>query len=203
MALTGALVLRQAILDAIRKPMADEDNQSDTPTNRMQSWARNSTIYRLGRQMMTEKQLSDAISRKAKQKFEDISQAQVRALADLAVKFGYEQGGLNDVAYAEISVRSGVRSGRSKRIMAQKLAIKGIDRETAVTALEGSDDLVAAINFARKRAFGPFRRGDADEKRYNKEMSAFARNGFGFELGRSVLAMSREEAETLLDERRS
>ncbi|WP_160003259.1 recombination regulator RecX [Rhizobium sp. 18055] len=183
--------------------MADEDVQSDTPTPRMQSWARNSTIYRLGRQMLTEKQLFDAISRKAKQKFEGISQAQIRALADLAVKFGYDQGGLNDVAYAEISVRSGVRSGRSKRIIAQKLSIKGVDRETAVTALEESDDLAAAIIFARKRAFGPFRRLGADEKRYAKEMSAFARNGFGFEMGRSVLGMSRDEAETLLAERQS
>lgn len=49
---------------------------------------------------------------------------------------------------------------------------------------ESDDDLVAAINFARKRAW-PFRREEADDKRYNKEMSAFARNGFGFELGRS------------------
>lgn len=44
----------------------------ETPTSRMLSWARNSTIYRLERRMMTEKQLSDAIAKKAKQKFEDI-----------------------------------------------------------------------------------------------------------------------------------
>jgi regulatory protein len=183
--------------------MVDEDVQSDIPTTRMQSWARNSTIYRLGRQMMTEKQLFDAISRKAKQKFEGISQGQVKALADLAVKFAYDQGGLNDVAYAEISVRSGVRNGRSKRMIAQKLSIKGVDRETVATALEDSDDLAAAIIFARKRAFGPFRRETADEKRYAKEMSAFARNGFGFEVGRSVLGMSRDEAESVLEETRS
>jgi regulatory protein len=70
-------------------------------------------------------------------------------------------------------------------------------------ALEDSDDLVAAIIFARKRAFGPFRRDEPDEKRYAKEMSAFARNGFGFEVGRSVLGLTRDEAETLLDERRT
>lgn len=66
------------------------------------------------------------------------------------------RAGLNDTVHAEISVCP-ARSGRSKRIMAQKLAIKGIDRETAVMALEESDDLVAAINFVRKRAFSPFR----------------------------------------------
>ncbi|MGH6808686.1 MAG: hypothetical protein ACREEJ_17875, partial [Ensifer adhaerens] len=50
---------------------------SDTPTARMLSWARNSAVYRLERQMMTEKQLFDAITRKARQKFEDISQEQL------------------------------------------------------------------------------------------------------------------------------
>ncbi len=183
--------------------MVEDDAQSDIPTTRMQSWARNSTIYRLGRQMLTERQLFDAISRKAGQKFEGISDAQVKALADLAVKFAYDQGALNDVAYAEISARAGQRNGRSKRMIAQKLSIKGVDRETVTAALEDSDDLVAAIIFARKRAFGPFRRDEPDEKRYAKEMSAFARNGFGFEVGRSVLGLTRDDAETLLDERRT
>jgi regulatory protein len=53
--------------------MVEDDTQSDIPTTRMQSWARNSAIYRLGRQMLTERQLFDAISRKAGQKFEGIS----------------------------------------------------------------------------------------------------------------------------------
>ncbi|MGO6907795.1 recombination regulator RecX, partial [Rhizobium ruizarguesonis] len=55
--------------------MTDEAVPSDIPTSRMLSWARNSTVYRLERRMMTEKQLFDAITRKAKEKFEDISAA--------------------------------------------------------------------------------------------------------------------------------
>lgn len=171
---------------------------SDIPTPRMLSWARNSTIYRLQRQMLTEKQLSDAIARKAREKFEAISPAQIKVLVELAVKFGYDNKALDDVAYAEIATRSSVRSGRSRRAIAQRLAVKGIDRETASVALEATDDLYAAVVFARKRAFGPFRSGDLDDKRKAKELSAFARGGFGFALGKRVFEMSLDEAEEIL-----
>ena len=175
---------------------------SDTPTPRMLTWAKNSTLYRLERQMLTEKQLSDAIRRKAKEKFDGITEAQIRACADFAVKFAYEVGGLDDTAYAGIATRSGVRSGRSKRAIAQRLAVKGIARETATAALEEADDLYAAVVMARKRAFGPFRKIDPDEKRQAKELSAFARGGFGFDLAKRVFGMSLEDAEEILVSRR-
>jgi regulatory protein len=164
----------------------------------MLAWARNSTIYRLERKMMTEKQLFDAITRKAKQKFEGISDAQIQAVADFAVKFAYDQNALNDVAYAQISTRSAVRSGKSRKAIAYKLASKGINGDTAVAALDATNDLFAAIIFARKRGFGPFRKGELDDKRKAKELAAFARNGFGFEIGKTIFNMSREEAEELL-----
>ncbi|MBB3544847.1 recombination regulator RecX [Rhizobium sp. BK661] len=178
--------------------MSNEPTPSDIPTARMLSWARNSTIYRLERQMMTERQLFDAIIRKAKQKFTDINEAQLKAIANFAVAFAYEHAGLNDTAYAEIRTRSGVRSGRSKRHIAQKLSQKGVDGEVITAALDEADDLLAAVVLARKRAFGPFRRGDGDRDRVTKEMAAFARNGFSFDIGRAVLGMSREEAEDVM-----
>ncbi|KQV81815.1 recombination regulator RecX [Rhizobium sp. Root1220] len=183
--------------------MTDDEVQTDIPTARMLSWARNSAIYRLGRRMMTEKQLFDAIARKARQKFEGINALQVEAVADSAVKFAYGQGALNDVAYAEMSTRAGVRNGKSKRVIAQRLSLKGIDREIATAALEDSDDLFAAVVFARKRSFGPFRRDAPDDKQRAKEVSAFARNGFGFEIGRAVLEMTRDGAEGLIETKRS
>jgi regulatory protein len=175
---------------------------SDTPTPRMLSWSKNSTIYRLGRQMLTEKQLSDAIRRKAKEKFEDITEAQTKAVVEHAVKLAYELGGLDDKAYAGVATRSSVRSGRSKRAIAQRLAVKGIDRETVAVALEEADDLYAAVVLARKRAFGPFRKVDLDEKRTAKELSAFARGGFGFDLAKKIFSMSNEDAEEILLSRR-
>lgn len=182
----------------------DKDNPApgaDTgqPTARMLAWARNSAAYRLSRRMMTEKQLADAIRKKAKDKFEDISDAQLQALAESALTFGRDIRALDDAAYAETAARSALRSGRSKRATARKLAEKGVDRETAALATEESDDLYAAVVFARKRAFGPFRRVALDEARKAKELSAFARQGFGFEIGKKVVGLSEEEAGEILD----
>ncbi|NKN07919.1 recombination regulator RecX [Rhizobium laguerreae] len=178
--------------------MTDETVPSDIPTSRMLSWARNSAIYRLERRMMTEKQLFDAITRKAKEKFEGISAAQLKAIADFAVKFAYDNKVLDDSAYAEISTCSAVRGGKSKRAIAQKLAAKGVSSDKVEAALEEADDLYAAAIFARKRAFGPFRRVELDEKRKAKELSAFARNGFSFDIGRKVFDMSFEDAEEII-----
>ncbi|PCK84819.1 recombination regulator RecX [Rhizobium sophoriradicis] len=178
--------------------MTDETDPSDIPTSRMLSWARNSAIYRLERRMMTEKQLFDAITRKAREKFEDISAGQLKAVADFAVKFAYDNKLLDDGAYAEISTRSAVRGGKSKRAIAQKLAAKGVASDKVEAALGEADDLYAATIFARKRAFGSFRRVELDDKRKAKELSAFARNGFSFEIGRKVFDMSVEEAEEVI-----
>lgn len=178
------------------------DEPSDIPTPRMLAWAKNSTLYRLGRQMLTEKQLSDAIRRKARQKFEGISEAQVRACAEFAVKFAYDVGGLDDTSYAEVATRSSMRSGRSKRAIAQRLSVKGIARETVASALEDADDLYAAVVLARKRGFGPFRKVDLDDKRMAREFSAFARGGFGYDLARKIFDMTRDDAEEILFTRR-
>ena len=176
----------------------DEAPIETVPTKRMLSWARNSTIYRLERKMMTERQLFDAIAKKAQTKFEGISAEQVQALAESAVKFAYEIHAIDDKNFAEITTRSAVRNGKSKRVIAQKLSIKGVDKETALAALDETNDLYAAVVLARKRRFGPFRRETADEKRKAKELSAFARGGFSFELCKRVYDMTEEDAETIL-----
>lgn len=177
----------------------DDSAPADTPTPRMFAWARNSTIYRLGRRMHTERQLFDAIARKAREKFQSISEAQVKALADSAVNFASENKLLDDKVFAEISSRSGMRSGKSQRAIAQKLTQKGVAKELAASAAAEVDDLYAAVVLARKRAFGPFRKVELDEKRKGKELSAFARAGFSFEIGRVVFGMGLNEAQDVLE----
>jgi regulatory protein len=175
-----------------------EDIADIPPTARMLSWARNSAAYRLSKAMMSEKQLRDAIRRKALQKFEDITGTQVDALADAAARFGYEQKALDDHAFAEASVRSGSRGGKSRRAIALKLSSKGIDAELAHEAIAAADDFHAALVYARRRGLGPFRRRDKDGNIFAKEIASLARNGFGYDIGRRVLSLSREEAEDLL-----
>src|SRR5690606_37386114 len=135
----------------------------------MLSWARNSAAYRLSRRMMTERELAEAIKRKAKQKFEGISDEQLAVLAAAAVDYGHLMHALDDRSYAEVKVRTSVRNGKSKRAIAQKLSEKGIDRDTVEQSLAGADDLRAGLAFAGKRGFGAFRRVVLDEKRKARE----------------------------------
>lgn len=183
--------------------MFDEDvvAESTAASARMLAWARNSAAYRLSRRMMTERELVDAVKRKARQKFEGITEEQLAAVSAAAVEYGRLIHALDDKSYAQVAVRSAVRSGRSRRAISRRLAQKGIDRQIVEDAVDVADDLLAALAFARKRAFGPFRRLPLDEKRTAREFAAFARNGFSFEIGKAILSMDREEAETILAER--
>lgn len=167
-------------------------------TARMLSWARNSTVYRLSRRMMSERELADAIKRKAKHKFEHISEDDLQVLVTAALECGRMLGCLDDANYAEIQVRSGVRTGRSRRMLQRKLQEKGIASETAAAALEDVDDLQAALAYARRRGFGPYRREAADDKRIIKELSSFARNGFGSDVARRVIGLTRDDADEMM-----
>lgn len=170
------------------------------PTARMLAWAKNSAAYRLSKRMMTEKQLSEQIARKAREKFEDITAEQVAALSAEAIAFGYRMKALDDNAYAEIRTRSSQRAGKSKKAIRQTLVQKGVAREIADEAVSEANDLVAAIVYARRRAFGPFRRAELDDRQKAKELSAFARQGFAFEIGIRIFRMNRDEAESLLQD---
>ncbi len=181
-----------------RPPEVSEEERASAPTPRMLAWTRNATLSRLERRMMTEKELGEAIVKNAKTKFQDITDEQLRAVSAAAVALAYEQKALDDGAYARQKTQSAIRNGKSKRFIAQALSAKGVDAEVAASALQDTDDLYSAVVFARKRGFGPFRRGEADEKRKAKELSALARNGFGFSIGNAVFEMSAEEADALL-----
>ncbi len=175
----------------------DAEDQATGVTARMLSWARNSAIYRLSRRMMSERELADAIKRKAKQKFEGISDEDLQVLATTALECGRTLGCLDDENYAEIKVRSGIRTGRSRRMLQRKLQEKGIASEIAAAALQDIDDLHAALAYARRRGFGPYRREDADEKRTIKELSSFARNGFSQDVARRVIGLTRDDADEM------
>lgn len=168
-------------------------------TEQMLTWGRNFALFRLKQRDMSEHELLVALKRKAVTKFPGITEECALSLAQQTVSYCRDLRLLNDSNYADIKVRSGVSSGKSRRRIEMKLQEKGVDVEKVSTALAEFDDTRAAIIFCRKRALGPFRRGDADEARHNRELSALARQGFGFELSRKILNLSYEGANDVLD----
>lgn len=171
--------------------MSDEELREPTP--RMISWAKNSALYRLARKMMSEAELSQAVARKAATKFDGITPDLAKKIAAAAIAHCNELRLLDDVAYAEVKTASSLRAGRSRKRIAMDLSNKGIDPDLILTSLEDADDLAAALNFARRRAFGPYRKVDLDEKRKVKEFSAFARNGFSSDVARKVMTMTNDD----------
>lgn len=177
--------------------LLSDDAEPAGPTPRMLAWARNSSLYRLNRRMMTEHELFEALRRKALTKFEGLTDDIARALAAHGVAFCTEHGFLDDRQYAGIKTESAARSGRSRRRIARDLGLKGVARPLIEEALEEVDDLKSALAFARKRAFGPFRKVEADDKRRAKEFAAFARSGFSGTVARKVLDLREEDLDEL------
>jgi regulatory protein len=177
----------------------NENEPIEQISERMVTWGRNSALYRLNQRDMSEHQLFTALKRKASTKFPGITENCADDLARRTIDYCNELRLLNDDNFAEVKVRSGVSSGKSRRRIAMQLQEKGIDAEKANTALEEVDDTKAIIIFCRKRAFGPFRRGEGDEARNTKELSALVRQGFAFELSKKVLKLQFDEANDILD----
>ena len=119
-----------------------------------------------------------------------------RRVADRLVQLG----ALNDAVFAESRARSLNRAGRSRRAVAAHLAAKGVDAETAQSALpdDPEAELAAAVAHARRRRLGPFRTVAADPARVQKELAGFARAGFSRDVALRALRMDPQDAEDLL-----
>lgn len=121
-------------------------------------------------------------------------------VAELTSEFR-DLGLLDDAGFAASRVASARRKGTSRLKIALGLRAKGVDGELARAAIEqdGTDEMVAALRFCRRRRIGPWRRGDRpDRDGLNREIAMLARQGFATQLGRAVVLLSLEEAEEKL-----
>lgn len=174
---------------------------SDIVNNKSLLWAKRSAVYTLSQRAVSTEALRKKIIERASRKYDGIEEAEAQQLAEAAIAFCRDNGFLNDELFAEYRVAEGVRKGHSKRKIAMTLAEKGIAREDAHVAVSDIEDIEAAINLARKKGYGPWRRAEADQKRLVKEVSAFARNGFSSEMAWRVIRMSTEDVEEIESER--
>ncbi|WP_029057008.1 regulatory protein RecX [Stappia stellulata] len=109
-------------------------------------------------------------------------------------------GLVDDRLYAESKIASERRKGRSTRRIAAVLQTKGISQDMAETLLarDETTDLAAACVAARKKRFGPWRKGEADPERQRKEIASLCRQGFSLALARKVVEATDRDA--LLEE---
>ncbi len=112
---------------------------------------------------------------------------------------------LNDDTYARMRTESLLRRGASTRMIAQKLAAKGIDRDRTDRTLDelredvgGNLDVRAALALAKRRRLGVYRAPEARAAHRDKDMAALGRAGFGYEIARRVV--DAEDPDELLAE---
>ncbi len=131
------------------------------------------------------------------------AQAALRAAIDKIVETHKRTGAINDEAFAEMKVHSLRRSGRSAKMITQKLSQKGLKAPVIAKALSPEDadedpqqaELKAARAMAKRRGLGPFRKAapsDSDDpaliaKRAVKDVTTLARAGFSFDIAKRVL----------------
>jgi regulatory protein len=115
------------------------------------------------------------------------------ALVDALIERYRAAGLLDDRVYAEAKAESLRRRGDSGRAIRAKLALKGVDRDLASTALEQADgespdaEMAAAVALARRRGLGPYRKQEERAEVRTRDLAALARAGFSYDVAQRVV----------------
>lgn len=201
------------------KPATHRSKQKTAPKppkKITESYLHNSGLYYLQRFAASSNHFRSVMMRKIKKscayhKEQNIEECE-KLLDQLITKFEQSQL-LDDQSFARGLVNSLRRRGLSQRAIMTKAAAKGLPAAQTKQALEeldltkydnqGEADFKAAIILARKKRLGPFVNplkeldDDAKEKLKNRHLAAFARAGYGFDISKKIIEMSREDAEEI------
>ncbi|WNG41885.1 RecX family transcriptional regulator [Archangium violaceum] len=154
----------------------------------------NAALHYLKRYSATVSQLKRVLLRKVDRSLRVHGGERTEALGwvDALVEKLVRNGLINDQAYAETKAHSLRASGRSARVIAQKLKLKGVSTEVvaqkvAQATAEVSEDAAARI-WARKKRLGPFRRDPSTRKdNRQRDLAAMARAGFPFAMAKKII----------------
>ena len=178
----------------------DAGNDSRVDAGLIEKWALN---Y-LGRFASSAANLRRVLLRRARRSMmADAEPApDIAPLIDALIVRYRATGLIDDSAYAAAQVRAGLRRGQSLRTVRAKLAAKGVGAGEAAQGIDTAAgprggvphlDLAAACTFARRRRFGPFRPGPADDDIRMRELAAFGRAGFDRATAEAVLGCADPE----------
>lgn len=136
---------------------------------------------------------------------EDVDPAQGAAWIEALIERYRRSGLLDDHAYAEARTASLRRQGRSARAIADRLAMKGVEREVIDQAMEPTRtpavELAAAVRLVRRRRLGPLRHQADRAEHRERDLAVLGRAGFSFEIARKVILVESDEAlDVLIDD---
>jgi regulatory protein len=154
----------------------------------------NAALHYLKRYSATVSQLKTVLLRRVDRslRFHGGERTEALGWVSTLVEKLVRNGLVNDQAYAETKAHSLRASGRSARVIAQKLRLKGVApdivaQKLAEATAEVSEEDAARI-WARKKRLGPFRRDkQARQENRQKDLAALARAGFSFSTAKRII----------------
>ena len=122
---------------------------------------------------------------------------EARPLIDAEVQKHIKSGGVDDLLFAKTMTAELQKSGDSSLKIKQKLFKKGIPSSIIDQVLKESENnpRKAALRYAKKRGFGPYRAPHITTDRKQKELASMVRAGHSYGISKEILALSREEAD--------
>ena len=120
-------------------------------------------------------------------------------LIDVVISKLIDQNLLSDKYYSDAKTKAFLRRGYSLNKIRYSLIKKGIDERhikasiSKVKENESDPDFFSAIKICKRRRIGPCREESNRSLFYKKDISILAREGFGYEISKKVLEISKDE----------
>lgn len=154
----------------------------------------NSALYYLQRFATSSENLKRVLMRKVARSayVHDTDAGEGEAFVeDLITRF-QSSGLLDDAVFAKGRAETLHRRGNSGRQIRAKLRQKGVRDEAIDTALAalgdgGEAELTAALNYAKRRRFGPFAIKKPVPEQLQKQLASMARAGFSYNVAKKAL----------------
>lgn len=167
----------------------------------------NKAVHYLGRYTASRQRLREVLGRFATRKLEHLPPIELRDAIEVVIEKCAAYGYVDDAQFAMTQARSQRRQGRSAVGIKQKLRVHRLDPDLVDQALEEADqgvsdgDLMAALNYARRRRLGPFKtRLHDDPKTDQRHLASLARAGFAMAICTKIIGLADPvEAEDLAD----
>ena len=133
----------------------------------------------------TRGKLADYLARKLRERGQVPGTPEPAVLAERMATLGY----IDDRGFAEARAAALTRRGYGTRRVAGALRAARVGEEDAAPALDQSREeaRASALAFARRRRFGPFSDGTADERTQERQVAAMVRAGHAFALSRHIV----------------
>ena len=169
------------------------------PRKLSKTYLENAALHYLGRYASTAANLRRVMRRKIQRSakaHEQNPEEFLIILEDMIERY-VRSGLINDESFARARTDSLRRSGASRKTIAVKLQIKGVERAMVDTVAKGTeeDEMTAARVFARKKQLGPHRKKKVQDVRKEdaKDIAKMARAGYSYDIIRTVLKNNTEE----------